>query len=581
MNQVKWIWSLMDKKYHIPHILALTISGVTSVMLLINPTLTARLIDEVIVAQNPDPLIGILMAMLIFKIVREGMRYLMVITLEKSSQNVLNNLRTRLFTRLQYQDMRFFDRNRTGDLMTRCSSDVDWCRHFLSYIDYQIVDSVVMFLSTSVYFFFVNWKMALTLVCVTPLLMIMTKFYSKRIRRCFMDMRDRQSEMNARAQENIYGNRVVKAFSRQQYEEERFDERSSAFKQAHLTINARWLRFYPLIEIMANTMTLITVFLGGYFMIKGELTAGGLSIFTSLSWAMSNPMRNLGNLLNDWQRFSTCAEKVMQIDMAKPIITDAKDAEDHAGVTGKVTFDHVSFSYDRQPVLKDVSFEVEPGKTLAIMGPTGSGKTTVIQLLARLYDVTGGEIRVDDCNIKKWKLQQLRHGIGTAIQDVFLFSDTVDGNIAFGNQELTEDEVKDYAVRADADEFIRELPEQYNTIVGERGVGLSGGQRQRLALARALAMKPGILIMDDTTSAVDMETEMYIQDQLRKLPYDCTKIIIAQRISSVKDADQILILKDGEVIESGKHDELLARKGYYYETWCLQNGVSPDGEVSA
>ena len=213
---------------------------------------------------------------------------------------------------------------------------------------------------------------------------------------------------------------------------------------------------------------------------------------------------------------------------------------------------------------------------IAIMGPTGSGKTTLIQLLARCYDVTSGSISVDGCNVRKWKLQQLRDGIGTATQDVFLFSDTVEGNIAFGDQTLTEDEVHDFARRAAADDFIKGLSEGYDTIIGERGVGLSGGQKQRIALARALAVKPGILVMDDTTSAVDMETEKYIQAQLRQLPYDCTKLIIAQRISSVKDADLILILKDGVVTERGTHQELLRQRGYYYETYCLQNGITPD-----
>ena len=581
MNQIKWLWSVMDKKYHARHIMALVISAVTSVMLLINPALTARLMDDVIMAGNPEPLLGILLTMLAVKLFREGMRYLMVITLETTSQNVIYNLRTRLFTRLQYRDMKFFDRNRTGDLMTRLSADTDWCRHFLSYIDYQAVDSVVMFISTSIYLFFVNWQMALAMVCVTPILMIMTKFYSKKARPMFMDMRDRLSEMNARAQENIAGNRVVKAFAREAYEEERFDERSVAFRDANLDINKRWLKFFPFIEILANTMTLITVFLGAWFMIQGTLTAGQLTIFTSLSWALSVPMRNLGNLLNDWQRFSTCASKVMQIDLGQPLITDGKNAVDHERVEGKIEFKNVSFTYDRQQVLDDVSFSVNPGETIAVMGPTGSGKTTLVQLLYRFYDVSSGEVLVDGCNVNKWKLEQLRSGIGTAIQDVFLFSDTVEGNIAFGNQELTVDEVKDFAVRADADEFVVTLPEKYDTIVGERGVGLSGGQRQRLSLARALAVKPGILIMDDTTSAVDMETETYIQKQLKNLPYPCTKVIIAQRISSVKDADQILILQDGRITEHGTHDELIALHGYYYETHCLQNGIDPEGKVNA
>ena len=581
MQQIKWLWSIMDKACHKWHILALCISAVTSVMLLINPYLTAILVDEVIVGGNTGPLIRILMLMLGFKVLREGMRYFMVITLERTSQNTVYNLRTRLFTKLQHQDMRFFDRHRTGDLMTRMSADVDWCRHFLSYLDYVATDSVMMFLSTSIYFFFVNWKLALILVCVTPLLMMITKVYSGKVRPLFVDMRDKLSDMNTAAQENIAGNRVVKAFAREAHEKDAFDQRSSAYRDANLDINKLWLRFYPAIEVLANAMTLITVFIGGLFMIQGELTAGGLSIFTSLSWALSNPMRNLGNLLNDWQRFSTCATKVMQLDLSRPAIVDGDNTVAHDRVQGRVEFRNVSFAYDGQNVLRDVSFTAEPGQTIAIMGPTGSGKTTVIQLLARFYDVQKGEILVDGCNVRQWKLQELRHGIGTAIQDVFLFSDTVEGNVAFGNQELTLEEVRDFARRADADGFIEKLPEGYDTIIGERGVGLSGGQRQRIALARALAMRPGILIMDDTTSAVDMETEQYIQRQLRELPYDCTKIIIAQRSASVKDADQILILKDGEVAERGTHAELLRQKGYYYQTYCLQNGIDVDEEVDA
>jgi len=579
MEHIKWLWSIMDKKYHKWHIGALVLSAVTSLMLLINPSLTARLVDDVIVAQNPEPLVGLLMTMLAFKLLREAMRYLMIVTLERTSQNTIYNLRRRLFTRLQYQDMRFFDTHRTGDLMTRMSADTDWCRHFLSYIDYAITDSVVMFLSVSIYLFFVNWQLALALVCVTPLLLIITKVYSKGVRPLFFAMRERLSEMNAMAQENIAANRVVKAFAREEHEKEHFDERSGAFRDSHLAINKRWLSFYPFIEVLANAMTLITVFLGGYLMIQGSLTAGELTIFTSLSWALAQPMRSLGNLLNDWQRFSSCAHKVMELDLLKPQITDTSKVVDHERMKGKIEFKNVSFRYDRQQVLQDISFTVEPGQTLAIMGPTGSGKTTLIHLLAHFYNPTAGEILVDDCDVRRWKLQQLRGGIGTATQDVFLFSDTAEGNIAFGNQELSLEEVKDFAYRAAAGDFIPNLAQGYDTIIGERGVGLSGGQKQRIALARALAVKPSILIMDDTTSAVDMETEQFIQKQLRELPYECTKLIIAQRISSVKDADEILILKDGIIAERGTHQQLLALKGYYYETYCLQNGIDPEKEA--
>lgn len=578
MHQIKWLWSNMDEKLHRKHIIALCISVVTCVMLLINPALTARLVDEVIIAQNAEPLIGILAVMFITKLMREAARYYMVISLEKTSQNVIKNLRERLFTSLQFEDIRFFDRNRTGDLMTRMTGDLDWCRHFLSWIDFQVTDSLTMLFSTLIYFFIISWKLTLALILVTPLLMIFTKVYSGKVRKLFMIMREKLSEMNTGAQENIAGNRIVKAFAREDYENERFNEKNEAYRDANLAINKLWLSFYPFIEFLANSMTLITVFVGGLFIMRGEITPGQLTIFTSLSWALSNPMRNLGPLLNDYQRFSTCAGKVMEVYYSKPAIRDTQNALSHEQMKGRIEFKDVSFGYSREkPVFENLNFTVEPGQTLAIMGPTGSGKTTLVNLLCRFYDVSKGEIRVDGDNVKLWKLQELRRWIACATQDVFLFSDTVEGNIAFGHQELTQEQVYDFARRADADAFVRKMPEGYDTIIGERGVGLSGGQRQRVALARALAMEPAILVMDDTTSAVDMETEKYIQEQLLEMPYDCTKIIIAQRISSLMHADQILVLKDGGISERGTHQELLAQKGYYYETYALQNGLEKGG----
>ncbi len=573
-KQIAWLWENMDARYRRRHVIALVISVFTSLVLLVNPTLTQRLIDEVIVAQNPEPLLPILAVMLAVRLGREGLRYLMVIFLETASQNVLYNLRRRLFTRMQYNDMRFFDGHRTGDLMTRMSADLDWCRHFLSFIDFHILDAVCTFLFATVYLTIVNWKLTLMLIAITPVLLLITKLFSRHVRPRFVFMREKLSEMNTAAQENIAGQRVVKAFAREEYEKERFEQRNTAFMESHLRINKLWLTFFPMIELLVNAIQLVTVFVGGVFIITGELTPGELAIFTGLSWAVSNPMRELGSLINDLQRFSTSAAKVMELQYGKPGIVDASDAVDHERMQGQIEFDHVSFAVDAKPILEDVSFSVQAGQTVAVMGPTGGGKTTLIQLLARFYDVTDGEVRVDGCDVRRWKLKQLRGGIGTATQDVFLFSDTVEGNVAFGNQQLTLDEVKDFARRADAAEFIDKLPEGYDTIIGERGVGLSGGQRQRIALARAMAVRPSILVMDDTTSAVDSETEQYIQEQLRSLPFPCTKFIIAQRISSMRDADLILVLQDGRITEQGTHQELLEKHGYYWQTYCLQYGIS-------
>jgi len=575
-KQFEWLWQNMDAPYRRRHVIALCICVFSCILLLVNPALSRRLIDDVIMAGNPDPLLSILAVMLAVKLGREGMRYLMVIFMEQDSQNVVFNLRRRLFSKMQYNDMQFFDAHRTGDLMTRMSADLDWCRHFLSYIDYRIVDAVCTFLFATVYLVLVNWKLTLLLIVITPVLLVITKVLSRHIRPRFVFMRERLADMNTAAQENIAGNRVVKAFAREEYEKDRFEKKNHAFMDSHLRINKLWLSFFPFIELLVNAIQLVTVFLGGLFIIRGELTPGELAIFTGLSWAVSNPMRELGNLINDLQRFSTSAAKVIELYYSTPMITDSPDAVAHDRLQGKIEFDHVSFSYDNKPVLTDITFSVEPGRTVAVMGPTGSGKTTLIQLLARFYDVSSGAVRVDDCDVKQWRLSELRGGIGTATQDVFLFSDTVEGNIAFGDQSLTLDEVKDFARRADAAEFAEKLPEGYDTIIGERGVGLSGGQRQRIALARALAVRPGILVMDDTTSAVDSETEQYIQDQLRHLPFECTKFIIAQRISSMRDADLILVLQDGTITEQGTHRELLEKRGYYWQTYCLQYGLSAE-----
>ncbi len=563
----------MDVKYRVLTIVGLFLSVVSSAALVINPFLTSRLVDEVIVPQNPEPLIPLLVAMGIVTTVRLIMRYTCLMCLENSSQNLLYNLEYRLFSVLQYQEMPFFDKHRTGDLMTVCSADLDWCRHFIAFIDYQVTDCVTMFVATLTLFFFISWKLTLALLAAAPLLLLITKLYSRKVQPLFMDMRNKLSRMNTAAQENIAGNRVVKAFAREDYEKDRFHACNEEYRDANLDINKKWLTFFPMIELLANAMTILTIFLGGFFIITGDLTAGGLTVFTSLAWALSNPMRNLGSLVNDAQRFFTSASKVIELFYSRPLITDRTDAEDHPTMRGKITFDNVSFSFGNVCVLDHVSFEVQPGQTLAIMGPTGSGKTTLINLLARFYDVSGGRILVDDCDVRYWKLQQLRRNVGTALQDVFLFSDTIEGNIAFGNGTLSEEQVRDYARRAAADEFISAMPEGYDTIVGERGVGLSGGQKQRIALARAMAMEPAILVLDDTTSAVDLETEKYIQEQLQQLPYNCTKIIIAQRISSVKDADHILVLQNGRIAEEGTHEELLKNGGYYWETYALQNDI--------
>ena len=578
MENIKWLWGVMDKRYHKWHILGLIISAVTSLMLLINPYLTMRLMDDVIVAQNPEPLVGLLLAMLIVKVTREGLRYLMVVLLEHSSQNTLMNLRMRLFTRLQYQDMRFFDIHRTGDLMTRLSADTDWCRHFLAYIDYVAVDSIVMFVSSSIYLFSVNWKLALAMVCVTPLLMIITKVYSKGARRMFVDMRDKMSDMNAKAQENIAANRVVKAFAREEYEENRFDERSRAFRDANLDINKRWLSFYPFIEILANAMTLLTVFFGGYLMITDGMTAGELTIFTQLAWTLSVPMRQLGNLLNDWQRFITCSNKVMEIEVSRPEIVDSSCAVNHDHIEGATSFDHVSFAYpdDNVPVLRDVSFTIPAGKTAAVLGGTGSGKSTMMYLLQRLYTPTSGKITIGGVDIQQIDRKYLRAHVGLILQEPFLYSKSIWENVGITAPEQEAERIEHAADIASASGFIAKADKGWETVVGERGVTLSGGQKQRIAIARTLLKDNNILIFDDSLSAVDTETDAQIRAALRHEQKDVTTLIISHRVTTLSQADLILVLENGQITQQGTHAELCSQPGLYQRINSIQNALEEE-----
>ena len=579
MFQLRWMWkNLYGKRLFFT--VAVAISMITSAAAIVNPKLSQLLVDNVIVGvknangaivHHTEMLIPLLVAMLCVQLGISMLRYLMVVFFEKSSQHLVLVIREKLFANLQRQEMRFYDTYRTGDLMTRLTGDLDMVRHFSAWIVYNITDSIVLFTVTLIYFFTISWQLTLSLIAATPLIFVVTYFFSKKIRPVFISLREKLSLLNTAAQENIEGNRVVKAFNREEYETRKFGEKNMDFRNNNLRASYTWLKFFPVLEFLAQSLTVVVVFVGGLMIMQGNMTFGDLTAFTTLTWALSNPMRLLGMILNDLQRFFASANKIIDLYYAQPTIADRNDAvEMPARLKGAVTFDDVTFKFGRELVLDHISFDIKPGETVGIMGPTGSGKTVLINLIARFYDVTSGRVLVDGVDVRLHRLHSLRSSIGMATQDVFLFSDTVDGNIAYCNPDLPEEDVHRFAVAADADGFIREMPEGYETITGERGVGLSGGQKQRLALARALAVRPPILILDDTTSAVDMETEKLIQSNLASLDFPCTKIIVAQRITSVKNADKILILRDHKIAECGTHEELLRAGGYYSEIYRLQ-----------
>lgn len=573
MFRLKWLWKYMGKKRHL-FVLGMILSAVTSAMLIINPMLSQKLIDEVITPQNTALLLPLLGAMMAVQIIRLTLRYVMVVFLEINSQQMLDDVRRKLFDVIQNQDHVFFNRIRTGDLMTRMTNDLDLIRHSLAWISYVTVDSVVIFLVTLIYLFTVSWKLTLCLAAVTPFILVITRIFSKIIHPMYVRLRDRLSALNTVAQENIAGNRVVKAFAREEFEKQKFDEKNQEFRDTNLKTTYVGVKFNPVIDLLSQSLTIITLLAGGIFMINGELTAGEMMAFSSLTWALANPLKNLGMLINDIQRFSASSAMIIEIFYAQPTIVEHASAKepDHR-LRGDLDFDHVNLKAGGKTILQDIDLHIAAGQKLGIMGTTGSGKTSLINLLNRFYDVTDGTVSIDGIDVREIPLSTLRRSVSMAMQDVFLFSDTVEGNIAYGAPEMPFEEVRKWAKAADADGFVNRMEEGYDTLIGERGVGLSGGQRQRISLARAIAMKPSVLVLDDTTSAVDMETEKYIQHQLRNLPFPCTKVMIAQKVSSVQDADEIIILDEGKIIERGTHEELLAKRGYYYGIWALQNSI--------
>ena len=333
-----------------------------------------------------------------------------------------------------------------------------------------------------------------------------------------------------------------------------------------------WLKFSPYIDTLSQSLSIAVLLVGGGFLISGRITIGTFTLFNSLTWTLTAPMRMLGMHLNDLQRFFASSGKIIELYYAKSTIASREDAFRPEGrVKGEISFRGVGLTLHGSKVLRNVDLDIHPGETVAIMGPTGAGKTSLVNFIPRFTDPTEGEVTLDGVPINKYDLQSLRSSIGIATQDVFLFSDTVDGNIAYGDTSLSEEEVQRYAKMADVD-FADKLPEGFDTIIGERGTGLSGGQKQRIALARALAVRPSVLILDDTTSAVDLETEKYIQEQLAALDFPCTKVIVAQRISTTKRADKVVVIENGEITEVGTHAELSQKPGYYREVFLLQNG---------
>ncbi len=582
----KWFWDLI-RPIRGRYLLAILIDLVCVTAGLLPATVTGRLVDDVLTARRLDLLSPYIALLIGVPLVRSCLAVLYRFHFESSSQTTIMSLRESLYRHLQNLDATFYNRSRTGDIMSKMTGDIDMIRHFIAYTAYATVENVVLFVFGALYVFSISWKLALVAIALTPFILVITYRLGKSVRPIWSEIREAFSRLNSVVQQNIAGNRVVRAFARADFEEKKFETENDSYRKANVRHAQTVIRYLPVLDALANFLTVPVILVGGILVIRGELTLGGLVTFNGLLFVLNNPMRNAGNLMNEIQRYAASAAKVIDLLIERPrIVNPAPDQPEtgrRAPLRGKVEFRDVTFTYGErkghnlQPSLKNISLVAEPGQTIGIIGLTGSGKTSLVNLIPRLYDTTFGAILIDDVDVRDYNLQELRRSIGMVMQDVFLFSDTVEGNIAYGVPEAPQALVEESARLAAADGFIRHMTEGYDTIVGERGVGLSGGQRQRIALARALAMEPRILILDDTTSAVDMETEHEIQQALKQKLTNQTVFMIAHRISSVRHADQIIVLDQGQIVEQGVHDELMARQGIYYDVFMTQAGLNnPD-----
>lgn len=550
------------------------VSMIISVSLdMLSPQLTRHIVDDVIVGGHTEKLIYLLLGILCVGIGRCIFQYTKEYTFDVVGATIVGDMRKRLFHHIQSLSADFFDRTGTGELMSRIKDDIDKIWDGLTFVGMLMIEVV---LHTSIVLFCMyslNWKLALVPTLCMILAAFTAIFMERRLGAVYDAISEENAVLNTVAEENLAGVRTVKAFAREKHEIAKFLSHNKRYYELNMEQSRVFVKYYPYINLITKLLPIIVLLLGGTLFMKNEISLGTLTAFIEYSMNIVWPMEMLGWLTNSLSSAIASNKKLKAIYAEKPTITEPENPVILEQVQGKIEFSHVSFhKADNHEILHDITFTVDCGKTIGIMGATGAGKSSIIHLLQRLYDVSEGAIYLDDVNIKDLSLKQLRSCISPVMQDVFLFSDTISENVKLGKKELLSLEaVKNAAKDAQAKGFIERMEQQYDTVIGERGVGLSGGQKQRITIARALAKKDPILVLDDSTSALDMETEQSIHETLRHLP-DTTKIIIGHRISAVCHADEIIILENGSIAERGTHRSLLQKKGLYYQTYIAQYG---------
>lgn len=574
-----WIWSYI-KKYRFLMASGLLLTIGVAALNMVNPTIAGKIVDRVIIGSEKSLLLNFVVIMISATVLKSVIRFGYQMIFEYVSQNVIRNIREDLYDHVQSQDFSWFDRSPPGNVMTLMTNDLNAVRHFIAWVLYQVFENSIVFVFSIAVLSYINVILTLAFMIIVPFLLFFVLRFKNRIKPAHTKVRDQFARLNTRVAENIAGNRVVKAFVRENHEMDRFEKENIRYRDTTIeNANVR-IAYLPVIEAIGGFLPVILILLGGYLIINDYLTIGELVTFNGLMWAFTKPINMIGNLVNDAQRFAASADRLWELKCRKSKIVDDPDAIHVDRVKGSVEFKNVTFGYNEVPVLNNISFTVESGQTIGILGPTGSGKSTIAKLICRYYDCTKGSVLIDGIDVRKFTLESLRKNAGITMQDVFLFSDTIEGNIAFGKPKASIEEVKKAADLAFASEFIQELSAGYDTIVGERGVGLSGGQKQRIALARLFLMNTPIMILDDTTSSVDVETEEQIRESIAEKTEGHTTFIIAHRIASLEKADIILVLENGNITARGTHKELLSSSSYYRHVWLHQNGFEGETDGS-
>lgn len=548
-------------------------SMVTAIALdMLYPKITQKIVDDVILGGQMEILTKLLTGIVLVGIGRSIFGYCKEFTFDFLSSKIGAEMRKDLFNHIQTLSMRYFDDTNTGELMARVKDDVDKIQNALGYVGMLLIEVTIHVVFVLYCMFSLNWKMAFLPVTVMLCCAVVAIIMERKLDKVYEDISEENAVLTTVAEENLAGVRTVKAFAREDYEIKKFLSHNERYYNLNITQSKVLVRYYPLFQFVGKVLPVAITILGGISVMNGNMSLGALVAYVEYSRNCTWPMEMMGWLTNDLSSAVASYKKIKKIYEVKPEIEDSRNVVTLDHVSGNVEFDHVSFKLDGKQILSDISFSVNEGKTLGIMGATGSGKSSIINMLHRFYDTTEGSVRLDGVDIRKISLRQLRRSVAVVLQDVFLFSDTIEENIKMGNRNTMQmDEIKSAAASAQASSFIEKMDEQYETVIGERGVGLSGGQKQRISIARALSKHSPILVMDDSTSALDMETEHEIQKTLNSLK-DTTKIIIAHRISAVCHADEIIYLQDGRIAERGTHEELLAKKGLYYDTYMAQYG---------